>query len=433
VSGQVLKMENKSMEAPIFISELELTEPINSVSLPTRQDGLSYTGVRLLVRIQGLPVGYAFLRPDMLIPESISAQVWQQLSVAINAQRAHFSLNPLETLPVNGIPVEEALADDVSERPLITVVVCTRDRPVSAMVSLRSLTNLHYQPVEIVLVDNAPSSDATMNAFFEEFGNNSSFRYVREPRPGLSCARNRGLREASADIVAFTDDDVKVDSWWLDGILRGFRAAPDVGCVTGLIATAEIENGAQLYFHLRAGWGMLCERRIYDLAEHRDDSVLYPYSGGVFGSGANFAVSRQVLKEVGDFDEALGAGMLSAGGEDLNMFIRVILGGYRLVYEPSAIVSHIHRTSATELSKQMRAYGSGLTAALMALAWENRRARRELPSKICSGLLRIIHLSNRVKGNPTLPPGMIQRELRGMAVGPLLYLRSRRHLRRLSV
>lgn len=419
------------MKAPIFIGELELTEPISGVSLPARQDGPSYTGARLLVRVQGLPVGYTFLQPDALTPESISANVWQQLSVAINAQRAEFGLNPLAALPASGIPVEAALTRDVSERPLITVVVCTRDRPASAIVSLRTLAGLRYEPVEIVVVDNAPSSDATKSAFFDEFGNNTNFRYVREPRPGLSCARNRGLREASADIVAFTDDDVKVDSWWLDGILRGFRAAPDVACVTGLIATAEIENEAQLYFHLRAGWGMVCEQRIFDLVDHRDDAALYPYSGGVFGSGANFAVSRKALKEVGDFDEALGAGTLSAGGEDLDMFIRVILGGYQLVYEPSAIVSHIHRTSVTELTKQMRAYGSALTASLTALAWENRRARREIPSKVVSGLLRVIYLSNRVKDNPTLPPGLFQLELRGMAAGPWLYLRSRRNLRRL--
>ena len=100
-----------------------------------------------------------------------------------------------------------------------------------------------------------------------EFGTDPRFRYVREPRPGLSCARNRGLAEASADIVAFTDDDVGVDPWWLNGIARGFRAASDVACVTGLIATAEIDNAAQLYFHLREGWGTNCDRRIYDLRE----------------------------------------------------------------------------------------------------------------------------------------------------------------------
>jgi GT2 family glycosyltransferase len=368
----------------------------------------------------------------MLTPESISTQVWQQLSGAINAQRARFGIAPVETLPVKGIPVEEALADNVPERPLITVVVCTRDRPDSAMVTLRKLANLHYQPVEIVVVDNAPSSDATMNAFFEEFGANSSFRYVREPRPGLSCARNRGLREACADIVAFTDDDVKVDPWWLDGIMRGFRAASDVGCVTGLTATAEIENAAQLYFHVRAVWGTVCEPRILDLAEYRDDSLLYPYSTGAFGSGANFAVSCRVIKEIGGFDEALGAGTPSGGGEDLNMFARIILNGNRLVYEPSAVIWHVHRTSLNELSKQMRAYGSGFTAALTAIVWANPRARRELPAKVAVSLVRMFRLMSRVQSGSAVAAVPIKREIGGQLLGPWLYLKGRRNLRGLA-
>lgn len=57
-------MDAEPMEAPIFIGELELTEPISSVGLPVRQDGFSYTDVRLLVRIQHIPVGYVFLRPE---------------------------------------------------------------------------------------------------------------------------------------------------------------------------------------------------------------------------------------------------------------------------------------------------------------------------------------------------------------------------------
>ncbi len=107
---------------------------------------------------------------------------------------------------------------------------------------------MSYRPFEVVVVDNAPSSEATREAVLAEYGGDSRVRYVREPRPGLSCARNRGLEEAAADIVAFTDDDVIVDRWWLDGIWRGFQAAPEVACVTGLIATAQIENSVAAVF-----------------------------------------------------------------------------------------------------------------------------------------------------------------------------------------
>lgn len=425
------------LEAPIFVGELEIAEPITGINLPVRQDAQSYKGIRLLVRMRHLPIGYVHLRPDTLYPAMICEEVWQQLSAAINTQRAGFGLAPVDELPVEGLQVpaaegETTMIGEDSQLPLTTVVICTRDRPESVMVALRGLAALRYRPIEVVVVDNAPSSNATMNAVLAEFSNDPRFRYVREPRPGLSCARNRGIAEASGEIIAFTDDDVIIDPWWVNGIIRGFGAVPGVGCVTGLIATAEIENEAQLYFHLRAGWGMLCQRRIFDLADHRDNSALYPYSAGIFGAGANFAVSRRIFEEVGGFDEALGAGTPSGGGEDLNMFVRVILGGYRLVYEPSAIVSHVHRAGVAELSEQMFAYGTGCTAALTALAWENRRARRELPSKVGCGLLRMLNLSSRVRGNPTLPSGLIRREVSGLMAGPWLYLQGRRHLRRMS-
>jgi glycosyltransferase involved in cell wall biosynthesis len=416
------------MEAPIFIDELELTAPIVDILLPGRTDGLTYTGVFLLVRLQHVPVGYAFLRPDALDSAAIARQVWDQLSTAINAHYARAGLPAAEGLPVEGLTAAAALEDGSTDRPLVSVVVCTRNRPESVLVALRSLLAMRYRPFEIVLVDNAPSSDATKDAVLAAYGEDSRVRYVRESRPGLSCARNRGLTEASADIVAFTDDDVTVDPWWLDGIVRGFHAAPDVACVTGMIATAQLENAAQLYFHLREAWGAVCERRIFDLTENRDDSPLYPYSAGIFGAGANFAISRVLTKEIGGFNEALGAGTVSGGGEDLEIFMRIILSGNRIVYEPSAIVSHYHRTDLAELAKQMRAYGTGNTAALAAIVLHVPRARRELPLRILYGMLRILTLNDRVKDNPTLPQGLMGREIRGLLVGPWLYLKGRRRI-----
>ena len=415
------------MQAPIFIDELELTEPITDILLPERADGSAYNGVHLLVKLQHVPVGYVFLRSDNLHSAAIARRVWEQLSVEINAHYARAGRPAIDGLSADGV-IAAALEDESTDGPQVSVVVCTRDRPESILVTLRSLLAMHYQPFEIVLVDNAPSSDATKDAVLAAYGADPRIRYVREQRPGLSCARNRGLLEASADIVAFTDDDVTVDPWWLDGIVRGFRAAPNTACVTGMIATAQLENAEQLYFHLREEWGTVCARRIFDLTENRDDSALYPYSGGVFGAGANFAVSRVVLKEIGGFNEALGAGTLTGGGEDLEMFMRIILSGNRIVYEPAAIVSHYHRTDLTELTRQMRAYGTGNTAALFALVLRLPRARRELPLRIVHGILRIFTLNDRVKDNPTLPQGLMHREVQGLLIGPWLYLKSRRRI-----
>src|ERR1700722_725873 len=237
------------MEAPVFIDELELTEPIVDIRLTERVDGLAYNGVYLLVRLQHVPVGYAFIRPDALDSDAIAQQVWEQLSTAINTRYELAGLPAVDSLPASGLATAAELEDGTTSRPFVSVVVCTRNRPESVLVTLRSLLAMHYRPFEIVVIDNAPSSDATKDALLAAYAEDSRVRYVREPRPGLSWARNRGRAEAAGDIVAFTDDDVTVDPWWLNGIVRGFDAVPDVACVTGMAATAQLENAEQLYFH----------------------------------------------------------------------------------------------------------------------------------------------------------------------------------------
>ncbi|MCL2583314.1 MAG: glycosyltransferase [Streptosporangiales bacterium] len=418
------------MEAPIYVGELEITEPVAALNLPDRADGRAWTGVHSLVRMRGIPVGYAFLETGALDPAGIARQVWSQLGPEISARCERAGAAAPGSLPETGLRAVPDPDDGGPELPAISVVVCTRDRPGSVVTALGGLTGLDYPSFEIVVVDNAPSSDATRDAVRSEFSGDPRVRYVREPRPGLSRARNRGVAEASAEIVAFTDDDVRVDKGWLAGIARGFRAAPGVSCVTGLIATARLENAEQLYFHLREGWGASCERRVYDLAGNRDESPLYPYSPGIFGAGASFAMTRTALRDVGGFDEALGAGTPSGGGEDLDMFMRVILGGHRLVYEPAAVVWHFHRTELAELTRQMRAYGSGCTAALTAIVMKNPRSRVEIPPRVARGVARVFTLNDRVKDNPTLPPGLMRREMAGLLAGPGLYLKGRREARR---
>jgi GT2 family glycosyltransferase len=419
------------MRIPVLIGELELTDPISDIKVPERSDSLNYQGVRLLVRMQRIPVGYATLMPAQLDGPSLAREVWRQVGTAVNARRSTHGLANLAGLPVAGLDVEAVLAESVGQRPFMSVVINTHDRPASAVATVRLLTALCYEPYEIVLVDNAPSSDRTRDAVRAEFGNDPRLKYVREMRQGSSFAKNRGVAESSGDIIAFTDDDVIVDRWWLDGIVRGFSQIDDVACVTGLIPTARLESVAQLYFHQRQAWGTSCERRIFDLTDHRDSSPLYPYSAGVFGAGANFAMTRAALAELGGFDEALGAGTRCGGGEDLDVFMRTILAGHRLVYEPSAIVSHIHRTDVADLARQMRLYGSGCTAALTAVLLHSRTARRQLPGKIIAGAPRVARVGERTKGSSTdLPSGLLAKELSGMLLGPPLYLRTKLGLRR---
>ena len=141
------------MQAPIHVSELELTEPIIDIDLPTPVDGAPYTGVYLLVRLQRVPVSYTFIAGDRLDSASVIADLWAEVGPEVNKRRARAGLPSLDGLPADGIPVEAVLdGDELTEFPPVTVAVCTRDRPESVITTLRSIAALDYPNYDILVV-----------------------------------------------------------------------------------------------------------------------------------------------------------------------------------------------------------------------------------------------------------------------------------------
>jgi GT2 family glycosyltransferase len=244
--------------------------------------------------------------------------------------------------------------------------------------------------------------------------------------------------------VAYTDDDVAVDPGWVQGLLRGFRRRPDVGCVTGLACTADIDGPEEEYFDARAAsWSTRCLPELYDLGSAARPDALYPYSAGIFGTGANFAFVRSALVALGGFDEALGAGTRTRGGEDLDVFVRVLRSGAAIAYEPSAIVWHSHRADRAGLLRQMYGYGTGLTAFLTKLVLDPA-TRGDVLRRVPRGLVRMARIRTQTRARRaavTGPPaqaatqaapygGAFTREALGYLAGPVLYLRARRGLYR---
>jgi glycosyltransferase involved in cell wall biosynthesis len=308
----------------------------------------------------------------------------------------------------------------------MSVVVCTRDRPEQLESCLRRLAMLRYEEFEVVIVDNAPRDDAVCRRFVEIVGKDDRFRYVVEREPGLSNARNCGIAAARHAIIAFTDDDALVDADWLAGLALGFSRDPETVCVTGLVPAAELESPAQQYFDRRNGWASHLAPRIFDLGKHRDPSPVYPLAG-VLGTGANFALERAFVMDIGGFDPVLGAGTPTAGGEDRDLFYRVLFRGRSIVFEPSAIVWHVHRTTDRDLTSQLFSWGTGLSAALTKQITTSS-GRREVRRRFAKGALHALHLVG--KGHPNdrrelrRRPRFVVAEMVGMLVGPFLYARA---------
>jgi GT2 family glycosyltransferase len=314
--------------------------------------------------------------------------------------------------------------------PFASVIVCTRNRPDEIARCLARLDALDYPDFEIVVVDNAPTDGRTRAAVAQD----SRARYVVEPTPGLSWARNRGLTEMRGEFAAYTDDDVAVDPTWLREIARAFLVDDNVGCVTGMVCTADIPTALEHYFDQRAqNWSSQFVAHTQSLAAN-DLGPLFPYTPGKIGTGANFAFRRKALEDLGGFDVALGAGTPTGGGEDLDAFVRVLLRGYAIAYTPRAIVWHHHRATAGELRRQMFAWGVGLGAFVCAhLA--RRDTRRLVLRRVGAGfaqLVRTVRLETgrESAGDVATPRGLLLLELLGMALSPYYYLRSRQRARR---
>jgi GT2 family glycosyltransferase len=261
------------------------------------------------------------------------------------------------TRPLATLAESSSSAGDAPAAP-VSVIVCTRNRPESLEQCLSSIATLSCPPHEILVVDNDPSSGATRRVVecFPEA------RYIPEPRPGLSVARNTGVLHASGAILAFTDDDVRVHSGWIDAIRREF-AREDLMALTGLILPSELETPAQQAFHedvVGWGWGYRAiefDRAFFDATKNVGVPVWR------MGAGANMAFRREVFDRVGLFDERLGAGA-SGCSEDSELWYRLLAEGYRCRYSPSSVVFHHHRADWNGLSEQLHAYMRGHVAAL---------------------------------------------------------------------
>jgi len=309
----------------------------------------------------------------------------------------------------------------------LTVAVCTRERPGLLRSCLEQVCTAVGDRYEVVVVDNAPRTNATERVVEEFAGRGMPIRRIVEPRPGLSRARNHALAQIETQYVAFTDDDALADRFWPRELHRGFSAGGSVAVVTGIVPPAQIETESQALF----------DRKIYKWSNKLDPQTVrlqplgaspgFPTSTGDLGTGANFAVDRRVALELGGFDEALGAGSLTRGGEDTEMFVRLLRAGYELRFQPSAIVWHLHISDRGELRKIVFGYGKGLSAAAC-----SEFLRPGKWAMIRGSLLGARNLAQDRRSDVGLgtPSSHVFLELAGMVCGPFAYAIERGRKRR---
>ena len=297
-----------------------------------------------------------------------------------------------DALPPDGLAQvrlsEFAKPGESPAREAVSLVICTRDRLRDLQGCLAAVRALDPAPDEVIVVDNSPNASA--RAMVAAVG----VCFVHEPIPGLSAARNTGIRAASGTIIAFTDDDARPEANWIRELGAAF-ARSGADAVTGLVLPIELHSEAQQLFEF--GFGGLGSGFLPKLFDHRFVAAGRHYGLTVWriGAGANMAFRREILARVGLFDERLGAGA-SGCSEDSELWYRILAAGGRCFYEPRCIVGHRHRADLGGLKRQVRAYMRGHVAALVAQAdrygdpGNLRRLFRQLPRYLAGVMGRAI-------------------------------------------
>jgi glycosyltransferase involved in cell wall biosynthesis len=222
--------------------------------------------------------------------------------------------------------------------PFISVVIATKDRARLLSDTLAALLAQHWprDRYEIRIADNG-STDDTRQVVESKSRRPGTpcivYRYVATP--GKSYAVNALLEDLTADVIAFTDDDVSPEPGWLQAIASAFDETRADFVAGRILPHWETAPPPWLSAALH---GVLA---VSDNGEKR--LTLGPDGDGrdVIPVGANMAVRASVVRDVGGLRHDLGklSGTLRTG-EDHEFFLRMLDAGYRGVYEPEALVRH---------------------------------------------------------------------------------------------
>lgn len=251
-----------------------------------------------------------------------------------------------------------------------SVVVPTYNRESTLRKTLDALIAQDYSSYEIIVVDDG-STDGTSQWITSEF---PQVRLRCQPNHGPAAARNTGIRAATGDIVAFTDDDCVPTSAWLSVLADGYRRYPKVAGVGGYLEPrTEVLRCVPL-----ARYEAFIARHVYGVNDRERVGGFDSPAGGT----NNMSYRLSVLERVGGFDESFRF----AAGEDADLKWRICALGWQLLYVPLKVV-HLHNYDWPRFRRQSFNRGRGR------VQFETRRGHRPgrlvLLARLASALVRV--------------------------------------------
>jgi len=239
----------------------------------------------------------------------------------------------------------------------ISVIVVTRGGGALLADCVRSIAAGVLQPLEIILVDQAPPGQrAPLSDWLA--GSGIHARCIGIGPAGVSEARNLGAAAARGDHLAFTDDDCVPDPGWLSALTASVSTSGAEASTGRVLPLASDTPG-----FVPVSSRLSTTKRTF--AATRED---FPWDAG---TGGNLLVSRALFVELGGFDPEFGPGGRFRAAEDVELLERMLADGGLIAFEPSAVVRHEMKPGAGRWRRRFP-YGFGM-GALVARAGEGRK------------------------------------------------------------
>ena len=217
----------------------------------------------------------------------------------------------------------------------LSVIVGTRNRADAIADCLSSVAAAFAKaaPVdaELIVVDNG-STDATSKDIQNWLGSCPfPVRFLFEPTPGLSAARNYAMRVAQGDLLVFTDDDCRLSENYVTDLLRHDAAEVDPVLRGGRV---ELGDPTDLTLSIKTSPEAMRWHRRLNSAKHENLPATIV--------GCNLALRREVAERIGPFDERFGPGVSIPASEDTDWIYRAYLADITIEYVPDMVVYHCH-------------------------------------------------------------------------------------------
>jgi len=234
-------------------------------------------------------------------------------------------------------------------QPEISLIICTYNREKFLGHALQSLTQqtLPAEDFEILIINNnATDSTPQISQDFIAKNPKLNVRYFVESNQGLSYARNRGIKEALAPIITYIDDDAEAENDFLEQILTFFKDKPEAAGVGGRIIPKYEGDPPQ--------W---MNKYLYGFVTKVDfGDRVFTYTGKSYPAGCNMSYRKDLLEQVGGFNENL-----KWRADDKYIFFAIKEISDKVFHYPKAMVRHnidAYRTTDENFFQLSRKFGS---------------------------------------------------------------------------